>query len=909
MTNKLLLCSAFAAAAAGCFIAGSGSANAQSEPAIQTFATRDFSIAIDPISQTARALRPANSTDDFDFTPSDREKERARNGFYRLGDITLRYRTGGQDAWTDFSSAARHVPIKPISDVHALASADLSPALPMGSPIQIQRAWRSVSGNLVLRFTIKNISSKPVEIGALGIPMVFNNIISNRNLEQAHEACSFSDPYIGQDAGYLQVTRLTGTGPALLVVPDEGTKTPFEGYQLLQEPMYPNQTFEGMYAWMVHTKAYAEREWKQANPWNTPTSATLYPGQSRVYGVRFLLAPSIRKIDDTLAANHRPVAMGVPGYVLPMDLDARLFLKYSSQVKSITSDPPGSIAVKSNPTANSSWQPYTLKGVHWGRSKLTVTYADGLNQTISCYVIKPAAQAAADLGNFLFTKQWFEDPSDPFHRSPSIISYDREANKQVTQDSRVWISGLGDEGGSGSYLAAAMKLYLQPNAAELEKFERFVDGVLWGGIQYSDGPNKFGVRKSMFYYQPSELPNFEYDPKQNWTSWTSWSKRASEDIGRGFNYPHVAAAYWAMYRATRNNPGFHSRFGWKWYLDHAYETVRFLTDRGPNGNYRVGYVEMGLMEGDIFLAILNDMKHEGWGEKAAHIERNMRIRAEVWRNARFPFGSEMAWDSTGQEEVFAWCKHFGYEDKAEIALNSILGYMPGLPHWGYNGNARRYWDFLYGGKLSRIERQIHHYGSGINSLPLLLQYRQQPEDLYLLRVGYAGGMAALSNIDQEGFASAAFHSFESTLKWDAYSGDYGPNFFGHAMADGSYLVKHPELGWLSFGGNVKQVGGDVVMEPKDSSRNRVYIAPCGLWLTLDAGTFSSVTYSPKTGQITVALAPATKICTAARLRIEVQAKKKGLRFVPRGSYAQDAEAYSIPLNSTKATVTLMPVRI
>ena len=42
-------------------------------------------------------------------------------------------------------------------------------------------------------------------------------------------------------------------------------------------------------------------------------------------------------------------------------------------------------------------------------------------------------------------------------------------------------------------------------------------------------------------------------------------------------------------------------------------------------------------------------------------------------------------------------------------------------------------------------------------------------------------LGALTNIDQAGFASVAFHSFPSTLKWDAYSGDYGPNFFGHAL--------------------------------------------------------------------------------------------------------------------------------
>lgn len=51
----------------------------------------------------------------------------------------------------------------------------------------------------------------------------------------------------------------------------------------------------------------------------------------------------------------------------------------------------------------------------------------------------------------------------------------------------------------------------------------------------------------------------------------------------------------------------------------------------------------------------------------------------------------MAWDSTGQEGVYAWSKHFNNSATATNALNSIIAYQPLIPHWGYNGNARRYW--------------------------------------------------------------------------------------------------------------------------------------------------------------------------------------------------------------------------
>ena len=53
----------------------------------------------------------------------------------------------------------------------------------------------------------------------------------------------------------------------------------------------------------------------------------------------------------------------------------------------------------------------------------------------------------------------------------------------VLQDSRVWIAGLSDEGGAGSWLAAIMKELVQPNKEELDKLQQFVDGVLWGGLQ------------------------------------------------------------------------------------------------------------------------------------------------------------------------------------------------------------------------------------------------------------------------------------------------------------------------------------------------------------------------------------------------------------------------------------------
>ena len=473
------------------------------------FDTPEFTLTLVRSSQTVAALKPKGAGD-FDFTPGDLLVERSKDGYVHLGNITFRLRIGTSGDWKNFSTSTARAPVTPLPvSKRILAAADLTKTLPSDFPLRLTRSWALESGKLVLRFELKNKSSETVQIGALGIPMIFNNVLNDRTLEDAHSRCSFYDPYIGEDAGYLQVTRLSGRGPALLVVP-EG-RTPFEAYNpildrpgrwgakpVFTDPTPRGITFEGFYEWMVHSQAYAENEWKAVQPWNPPTALSLSPGKSRTYGLKFLLSDSIRNIEKTLSQNGRPVAVGIPGYVVPMDIDARLFLQSPKGIKSMAVEPEGALAVRADGSPASGWRAYTVKGKTWGRSRLTVTYADGAIETIQYFVIKPESQVVADMGHFLTTRQWYVDPADRFHRSPSVMTYDREANQMVMQDSRAWIAGLGDEGGAGAWLSAVMKELVQPNKEELEKLQQFVDGVLWGGLQYKDGPHQYGVRKSLF---------------------------------------------------------------------------------------------------------------------------------------------------------------------------------------------------------------------------------------------------------------------------------------------------------------------------------------------------------------------------------------------------------------------------
>ncbi|MDR8390624.1 DUF5695 domain-containing protein [Aliifodinibius sp. S!AR15-10] len=860
--------------------------------------TPQFNFRLVRSSQTVAGLQPKGA-DGFDFTPSGELENRDENGFYHLGDLTMRLRMEGSKQWQEYSTAEDREPVNSI-DVsgNTLAAADLGPTFSWDMPLDVTRYWEIDNSNLVLRFELTNNTDQTIEIGALGMPMVFNNILSGKDLDTAHAVCSFYDPYIGRDAGYLQVTRLNGHGPALLVVPNG--KTPFEAYKPLNEDRTQRGiTFEGFYEWMVHSKAFAEDEWSSAEPWNPPSSEILEPTQSRSYSVKFLLSDSIRNIEQTLTDNDRPVAVGLPGYVLPMDQQGHLYLKHSSDVQWIDVEPTGSLVLSEQGTTPNGWKAYAVRGREWGRSRVTVTYEDGLKQSINYKVIKPETQVVDDLGRFLTTVQWYDNPDDPFNRTNSVISYDYGTSEKVTEDNRAWIAGLSDEGGAGAWLAAIMKQLVQPEKEEIEKLEQFVDDVVWGGLQYSEGEQKFAVRKSMFYYEPEEMPEGTYNSDVRYGGWSSWDREEARSVGRSYNYPHVAALHWVMYRLARNHEGLVTNHSWDWYLERAYQTGEAMVDHAPH------YAQYGQMEGTVFLLILKDMQREGWTEKAKALESTMRERAEVWRSLGFPFGSEMPWDSTGQEEVYAWCRYFGFDAKAQVTLNAILGYMPTVPHWGYNGSARRYWDFLFAGDLSRIERQLHHYGSGLNAIPVLTEFRDNPEDMYLLRVGYGGVMGAISNITQDGFGPAGFHAYPSTLRIDYYSGDYGPGFFGHAVNTGTYLVEHPKFGWHAFGGNLHSDGDWITVKPLDSARSRVYLASVGLWLTLDSGKFETVSINSSSGDVQVELASSTGHTPVAKLNVEQPADLDGVgSYDVVGDYEREREAYFIPLKAVNTVVEL-----
>lgn len=175
---------------------------------------------------------------------------------------------------------------------------------------------------------------------------------------------------------------------------------------------------------------------------------------------------------------------------------------------------------------------------------------------------------------------------------------------------------------------------------------------------------------------------------------------------------------------------------------------------------------------------------------------------------------------------------------------------------------------------------LHHYGSSLNSLPLLdafLHSNPPPtsnadnadanatahaaaQSFHDLRIGYGGHMGVLTNIHPDGFGSMGFHAWPETLAWDGFSGDFGAGYLGHVVGSVCVLVLHERWGWLGFGGNVEEIqegdekggggggggigggGVKVKVQPKDTVRRKIYVAPMGAKIEISAGVIREFVY-------------------------------------------------------------------
>ena len=69
------------------------------------------------------------------------------------------------------------------------------------------------------------------------------------------------------------------------------------------------------------------------------------------------------------------------------------------------------------------------------------------------------------------------------------------------------------------------------------------------------------------------MPGYSYDPAA-FAGWIWNRTRATESLGRAYNYPHQASIYHSMYRILKENDQLTAQQPAVWYLQQAASTIK-----------------------------------------------------------------------------------------------------------------------------------------------------------------------------------------------------------------------------------------------------------------------------------------------------------------------------------------------
>eukprot|EP00727_Mastigamoeba_balamuthi_P011149 m51a1_g6657 hypothetical protein (1131) ;mRNA; r:149604-153148 len=869
----------------------------------------NMTIGISPATGTLTRLSPKG--DSFDFSVGVNKLRCMSGRIYHYGDVTMRIGAGGGNFWTSRTAPMAATVLAPGKRV--VSAVDISSTFGQGFPLKVTRRWmKNCEGSLVLRFTLKNPGTTSVVVSGFGVAIPSNNDWTGRSLEDAHATCSITDPYVGAEAGWVQIVRLNGRGSAIVVLPERGTT--FEAWRPLADYVVPRGvTFEGIYEWVVHSAGWAASDWKSTGTlWNKPTQVTLAPGKSVTYGFVFALAPSVAEVEPTVRKYGVPVAMALPGTILAADQTSKLVLMSDSPVSSVTVSPAGAVdlqLVSSDMVASGVGlrTVYNVVPKALGFSRVSINYAGSCKRaghTVNYYATPSQRDAVDKVASHHETKQWYTDTSDPFNRTWAFLPWSKNTNSMVTEEYRSYIAGLSDEAGAGPNLLMAMKSLRRPTVSQVLQLDKYATQRLYGGLQGLDG----SIKASMFYYDTTRCPGCYK------TVTSGWGYDQCMSTWRTYNYPHQVAVYWSLYRIARLYQPLAAQLAhsWDWYLNKAVFTIVGMKAHGNR------FIEWGLMDGSVFLEVLRDCKRENRTDLANTIEGVMNPRIATWSGRSYPFGSEMPWDSTGQEEVYQWMAYRGLEEKRLVTLDVVRAYTPLVAHWGWSGSARRYFDDVYYGLLPGVARGFHHYGASLNSIVLLDSFRRDPDSptsLQLIRAGYAAANGVLGNIDKDGFAAMHFFSDPAYNTWEPYNGDYGSAFFGYVYSAGAYVVNSvaplTATGRLCFGCEfvaAPSAGSECVV-PKDAFHQRVFVSHLRMWVTLEAGEIEMLCYPvsaslPAVAQLT--LAPRQQgVLTSALIRMGDGATIDSEAFTVGAPATRLLGGWSVELgaNSTVVAIT------
>ncbi|MBI1754130.1 MAG: hypothetical protein HYR61_16305 [Acidobacteria bacterium] len=751
----------------------------------------------------------------------------------RLGDVSARYRTAGED-WREATNG--------------------------GPGLSVDSRFEARGGGLFWTVKLRNTTGKPLEVGDLSLPLPLRTDFSRHGSEKT---------------SVLKHSFISGSGSFLFWMRPDSAK-PYLTMTTLGDTSLEYWEAEGGYRIYIHAKRALEAL-RGEGTWRQPgTELRLNPagseGDSHTYGFKLQWADGYDGVRKVLVDEGHVDTQVVPGMTVPSDLTATVALRSKARIQTLEAEFPTATTIVEVGSRKDGTRLFQVRFARLGENRLTVRYGNGRHLYLEFFSTEPLETLIQKRGSFIARHQ---------HRDPAkwyrglLAEWNMESHTLLGPDNYDQIKGWRiyevtcDDPGLGKPAFLASKLAEYPVQSEVDALDEYLQHFVWGGLQQTEAePFPYGIYGIPDWKQNRESP----DP----------GPKGRQHLWRVYDYPHIVATYLGMYRVARHHPEVRTLLGAETYLRRAYGTCLAMFTV-PMAIAKWSPYETGYYNETVIPHLIGCLEKEGWKAESRTLAEHWDRKARFFVNGRPDlFGSEYPFDSTGFESTHALATYALKSSaqkspalkspaidraKAKAFLERQLKanlfcrgwiepayYLLGSDYRGTGGDAFTLSSMSPMGGGAILDHGLNHAGN---------QARNQAP---FLRLGYASILSAwaLMNTgtaesgygywfpgpENDGGAGGGFEPAAKGRTWLGqphhrgpwyYSSESDLGFCGALRSASTILADDPLFGRICYGGTWKPAEGFLEVALKDGVRRRFHALLGGrkLHLQLDSDRFAA----------------------------------------------------------------------
>ena len=734
---------------------------------------------------------------------------------------------------------------------------------------KVVETYSIVGDKLKWDITVTNTNTDKLIIGDFGLPLAFNEYWSGGG--EIYESKTIDHSFVGKESSYIYVTRPSGAGQYLLMTPDTSTGAGFE----YQDHWRTQERAADEVAWCQDQAGWAnglnvfyihsDYIKKTNRGYLDNSTLELAAGESKTYSFDFSAVNDEADMKTTLYEEGIIDAVAVPGMTYARNMPGKLYLHTTVSGSAISFDiqcphENGLHAGNANTVSNNitgclktnentyvkfvetvmvdgeQYHVYDIKFADLGQNNVIIKYNGGASSTVlQFYMMDDVATALETHSDFMVDQTQWDTPLKTGDKVFDDWMMDTK-NKRGATDTAYWLKnywGWGDDWGltHGEYIAE--KNVYQPVAKEITAVDEYLDIAVWNGL----------MREHQKDYKIHDFLMEAINTSPTY---------------RGYAYPHIYNTYFSMYKIASKYPDMiEYKEDANTYLLRTYHILKALYGEGVSYNYSTGL--MGeLTTPDIIAALIK----EGYYTEAQTIVDIMAEKYANFKNTTYPYGSEYAYDNTGEEAVYTLAKLNNATDTANS--NIMMGKIDlktracrGLqPLWYQYANpttncGENWWNFQYTASLAGycmddwLRLQDNKLTETQSATASRVNYAAKLANLTCINSGQIDSDPAnigaiawtyqseMGNLGGQGTGEGDLHN-----GWRQMAGEADLGLFGALQILSSDVTIDPVFGLFGYGCNVTEASGIYTVTPLDGLFTRLNFINQKLYIELNRDQYT-----------------------------------------------------------------------